>query len=153
MKRNCLFLQIQKAFPYLAVFIPGSLCLGTVSSSYARNFSTGNKTNKPNRVLAGSFTDSYAANRLITPNSDGRNDTFVFRFYNPRGVAASGNIFSVSGAHVAGMKSLNCDASLDYNCDLEWNPNADGQKVQGGVYLYQIIAEGNSYTGTVVVVR
>ncbi|MCX5785386.1 MAG: gliding motility-associated C-terminal domain-containing protein [Elusimicrobia bacterium] len=96
--------------------------------------------------------DSRALSRLVTPNGDHKNDTFVFQCYNPRAAAIEATIYDLAGAEVAQMrlKTIHLDSSYYY--DLEWDPNSGGKK-PGGVYLYQIRLEKRVYKGTVVVIR
>lgn len=86
-------------------------------------------------------------NRMITPNGDGKNDTMVFIFDNPQSAAVSGKIYDLRGALVATMTPGPVVNSL------VWDPRPGGQAVPGGVYIYQLEADGNVYNGTVVVVR
>ena len=111
---------------------------------------------------ASALGESKVLNRLITPNGDGRNDTFIFRCYNPRDSEIEARIYDLRGGEVGKMRlkqrsngsdpfSGRDDVSGIYY-DLEWDPNA-GAKVPGGVYLYQITVETKVYKGTVVVIR
>ncbi len=106
----------------------------------------------PGIVTANFFADAYVSNRLVTPNGDGRNDTFVFKCYNPRDLFVSGKIFDLSGRQITEMRLINISMQ-DFSYDLEWNPDLSGSKIPGGVYIYQISAGGSHYTGTVVVTR
>jgi hypothetical protein len=94
-----------------------------------------------------SFDISGLSNRVITPNGDGLNDTAVFNFDNPKKSGYSGKIFDIEGAFVADMSQGPVDDSL------KWDGKRDGQKVQGGVYVYQIRAEGKVFNGTLMVIR
>lgn len=101
---------------------------------------------------------SIALNRLVTPNGDGRNDSFIFRCYNPRDSRVEAGIYDLSGRRVAAMRLKrrsdapgNASASGIYY-DLEWDPNSGGHK-PGGVYVYQVSLETNVYKGTVTVIR
>ena len=97
----------------------------------------------------GSFSAdrSGLTNRLITPNNDGKNDTMVFIFDNPQEKAVKGRIFDMRGALVAAMTAGPIVNSL------KWDAKAGGQAVPGGVYIYQIEADGTVYNGTVAVIR
>lgn len=95
---------------------------------------------------------SVAVNRMVTPNGDGRNDTFVFRCHNPRDSAVEGKIFDLSGREVALMKYMSAQSSVDFYYDMEWDPNAGGRQ-PGGVYVYQVRVESKVYKGTIVVIR
>ena len=98
---------------------------------------------------AGSFSADKAGltNRLITPNGDNKNDTMVFVFDNPQAKNVKGKIYDLRGALVGAMTAGPVTNSL------LWDAKAGGQAVPGGVYIYQIEAEGTVYNGTVVVVR
>jgi len=103
---------------------------------------------------------SIAMNKLVTPNGDGKNDTFIFRCYNPRDAAIDAKIFDLAGRQVAAMRlkqrSSGIPAAIDNATgeyyDLEWNPNTGGRK-PGGVYLYQVRIETSVIKGTVTVIR
>lgn len=110
---------------------------------------------------ASSLGNSLPANRLVTPNGDNRNDTFVFRCYNPSDLAVEGKIYSMGGAEVAAMRlkqrsnflSPSVAASpVGYYYDLEWDPNSGGRK-PGGVYMYQVRMGNSVYKGTITVIR
>ncbi|OGR44739.1 MAG: hypothetical protein A2X35_05420 [Elusimicrobia bacterium GWA2_61_42] len=87
------------------------------------------------------------SNRLITPNGDGKNDTMVFIFDNPQDKQVKGKIFDMRGALVAVM------AAGPVGNALSWDAKSGGQVVPGGVYIYQIEAQGTVYNGTVAVIR
>jgi hypothetical protein len=96
-------------------------------------------------------TQSAAVNRLVTPNGDGYNDTFIFRCYNPRDAAVDTKIFDLSGRNIASM-TLKSSGTSDFFYTFEWNPNSGGHW-PGGVYLYQVRVENKVYKGTIVVIR
>lgn len=102
---------------------------------------------------------SVALNRLVTPNNDQRNDFFIFRCYNPRDSAVDAKIYDLSGREVAQMSLRQrstgtppAESSSGEFYDLEWDPNK-GEKVPGGVYVYQVRMEEKVYKGTVVIIR
>jgi gliding motility-associated-like protein len=95
-----------------------------------------------------SFDVSNVSNHVITPNGDGRNDTVVFTFDNPRASGVSGKIFDVKGRLISEMLP-----GPIVDSSLKWDGKAGGMVVPQGVYLYQIQAEGQKFTGTVVVIR
>ena len=97
----------------------------------------------------GGFSADQAGltNRLITPNGDGKNDTMVFIFDNPQEQEVKGRIYDMRGALVARMKPGPVGNSVI------WDAKAGGQAVPGGVYIYQIEAQGKVYNGTVAVIR
>ncbi len=98
---------------------------------------------------SGSFSADRAGltNRLITPNGDGKNDTMVFIFDNPQEKSVKGTIYDMRGAKVAAMSPGPVGNSL------VWDARSGGQVVPGGVYIYQIEAQGKVYNGTVAVIR
>ena len=98
---------------------------------------------------AGSFGADFSglSNRLITPNGDGKNDTMVFVFDNPMGSGIKGTIYDLKGARVADMVPGPVSNSM------LWDAKAGGRVVPGGVYIYQLEAEGKVYNGTVVVIK
>ena len=100
-----------------------------------------------------SFANSYPLNRLLTPNGDRKNDTFVFRCYTAKDSAVTGKIFSIAGRKVAEMVIITNISTPPFYKDLEWDPNFGGNRVRGGIYIYQIEVESRAYTGTVVVIR
>ncbi len=98
---------------------------------------------------SGGFSADKAGltNRLITPNGDGKNDTMVFVFDNPQEKNVKGKIYDLRGALVASMKPGPVGNSL------LWDAKSGGQIVPGGVYIYQIEADGTVYNGTIAVIR
>lgn len=98
-----------------------------------------------------SVGNSRALNKLVTPNGDDRNDTFMFKCHNPSELAVKGEIFDLKGRKVADMelKSISLTDSF-YN--IEWDPNL-GMRAAGGVYIYQVTVGETVLRGTVVVVR
>jgi hypothetical protein len=108
---------------------------------------------------ASALGQSVALNGMVTPNGDGRNDTFIFRCHNPRDSGVEAKIFDLAGREVALMRLKQRStgsppapsASGEYY-DFEWNPNSEGKK-KGGVYVYQVSVETSVYKGTVVVIR
>lgn len=95
--------------------------------------------------------NSRALNRLVTPNGDSRNDTFVFKCHNPSELLVRGEIFDLKGRKVADMVR-DMSAPLDDFYYMEWDPNG-GRRAAGGVYVYQVTVGESVLRGTVVVVR
>lgn len=87
------------------------------------------------------------SNRLITPNSDGKNDNMVFVFDKSLLSGVKGRIYDMKGAYVAKMTAGPITNSL------VWDAKRGGQIVPGGVYIYQIESGGKVYNGTVAVIR
>lgn len=110
---------------------------------------------------ASSLGRSVPVNKLVTPNGDNRNDTFIFRCYNPSDLSLEGKIYSMAGYEVASMRLKQRSDGLSpavtasgtgIYYDLEWDPNAGGKK-PGGVYMYQVRMGNSVYKGTIAVIR
>lgn len=93
------------------------------------------------------FDISNITSRIFSPNGDGLNDQVIFLFDNPRASAVTGKVYDMRGAFVADMKA---GPQPD---TLRWDGKMHGRAVTGGVYLYEIRAEGKTFNGTVVVAR
>ena len=107
----------------------------------------------PSYLLAtttlGSLTLTKVAGRIFTPNGDGFNDKARFEFDNPDQLPVGGTVYDLSGARVADLKT-----GTDPTSVLLWDgKDGDGQTVAGGIYIYQILFQGKTATGTVVVAR
>jgi gliding motility-associated-like protein len=94
------------------------------------------------------FNVAGVSNRFITPNGDSKNDNVVFTFDNPRDSAVVGKIFDMRGHVVVS----NLPAGPVSN-SLMWDGTANGRPVPGGVYIYQIQSEGQTYNGTLVIIK
>jgi gliding motility-associated-like protein len=92
------------------------------------------------------FSFQSVTNRMITPNGDQKNDTFVVNFSNPAFSEVTGTVYDIRGHWVADMTALS-------STQLQWDGRSDGNTVPTGVYLYVIRSEGISFRGAVVVVR
>jgi hypothetical protein len=100
--------------------------------------------------------------RVVTPNGDGLNDKAIFCFDNPADSDVTGTIYTMLGTQVAHLQprqgaaaAAACPAgnpTLPKRQILTWDPRNEGGS-HGGVYVYQVRAEGKAYTGTIVVVR
>jgi len=108
---------------------------------------------------ASALGQSIALNKLVTPNGDKKNDTFIFRCHNPRDSDVEGKIYDLSGREVAVMRLKQRSelipapaVSTGIYYDLEWNPNSSGRN-PGGVYVYQVRLETKVFKGTIVVIR
>lgn len=101
------------------------------------------------RGIGFEFDVSGISNKALTPNGDGLNDTVVMVFDNPKDSAFSGKVFDRRGAWVADMRV----GPLSRNSLLWDGRSASGSVVPGGVYLYRIISEGRTFSGSLVVVR
>jgi hypothetical protein len=94
------------------------------------------------------FSVAGVSNRMLTPNGDGKNDNVVFTYDNPQGASVNINIFDMRGRIVAS----NLPAGPQSNSQV-WNGMSGGRFVPGGVYIYQIQSEGQTFTGTLVVIK
>lgn len=102
-------------------------------------------------IAIGSLTLTAVYPRILTPNGDGANDKAGFHFDNPEDLPVSGSIFDLSGARVA---SLAPGQGTDPATFLVWDgKDTNGQKVPGGIYIYEIEYQGKHATGTVAVAR
>lgn len=108
---------------------------------------------------ASALGQSIALNKLVTPNGDKKNDTFIFRCHNPRDSDVEGKIYDLSGREVAVMRLKQRSELIPFPAvstgiyyDLEWNPNSGGRS-PGGVYVYQVRLETKVFKGTLVVIR
>ena len=111
---------------------PFTLLLTLAAGVFAAGFKT----------TAFSFTG--VANRFVTPNGDGKNDTATFQFSNPRDSGGTLRIYDVRGHRVAEV-SIEPTAS-----SVSWDP---GRNAASGVYIYVISIEQQTVTGAVVVVK
>ena len=97
----------------------------------------------------GSLTLTSVKCRIFTPNGDGANDKARFEFDNPEQLPVTGTVYDLSGARVSDLQP-----GSDPTTVLLWDgKDSGGQTVAGGIYIYQIIFEGKTATGTVVVAR
>jgi hypothetical protein len=100
-------------------------------------------------ISIGSLTLTGVYPRILTPNGDGHNDKTGFHFDNPDDLPVTGTVFDLSGARVADLT-----AGTDPSTLLVWDgKDSTGQKVAGGIYIYEIDYQGKHATGTVVVAR
>lgn len=89
--------------------------------------------------------------RTFTPNGDGFNDRVYFLLENPNDAGVSGEIVDMAGRHVATLPPA---TTTGIGTTLTWDGKDDGGSVvPGGVYIYRIMGEGKTFTGTVVVAR
>jgi hypothetical protein len=107
----------------------------------------------PSHLLAtttlGSLTLTAVKCRIFTPNGDGYNDKARFEFDNTDQLPVGGTVYDLAGARVADLKP-----GTDPTSVLLWDgKDVDGQTVAGGIYIYQILFQGKTATGTVIVAR
>ncbi|MEK7287427.1 MAG: gliding motility-associated C-terminal domain-containing protein [Elusimicrobiota bacterium] len=86
--------------------------------------------------------------RVVTPNGDGANDAIIFHFYNPMDSAVTLEIFDLAGASVSNLAGLAGDQKLVWD-----GRDGRGSPVSAGIYIYQVRAEGKTFSGTIVVAR
>jgi hypothetical protein len=90
-----------------------------------------------------------APRKIFTPNGDGVNDTFNIYFENPNDTAVSfAKVFDLTGAEVADLQLGQTGNSLSWD-----GRGRGGDVARGGVYVYQIQAEGRTWNGTIVVAK
>jgi hypothetical protein len=100
-------------------------------------------------ISIGSLTLTSVYPRIFTPNGDGRNDKAGFHFDNPELLPVTGTVYDLSGARVADLIPGTDPTTL-----LLWDgKDTNGQKVAGGIYIYEIDYQGKHATGTVIVAR
>ncbi len=88
--------------------------------------------------------------RVISPNSDQRNDVVFFALENPRLSDVSGKIFDASGAEVADLVP-SVVPTVD---SLIWDGrDRGGNVVPAGLYFFEITGEGKVISGAVAVAR
>ncbi|MBI4369835.1 MAG: hypothetical protein HY547_06370, partial [Elusimicrobia bacterium] len=92
---------------------------------------------------------SIEPRKIFTPTGPSPNNQFTIRFANPRDSQASqSRIHNLDGAHVSDFK-VGSDGASFYWDGRDFNNNLS----PSGVYLYQLIIEGKTFNGTVVVAR
>jgi hypothetical protein len=103
------------------------------------------------RDSSANFDISGLTNKAITPNNpNGLNTMATFLYQNPNGSAVNGKIFDIRGMFISDMVETANSTQSGY---LQWDAKANGRVVPGGIYIYQIQAEGKTWTGTLVVIR
>jgi hypothetical protein len=112
----------------------------------------------------GGFQFFGPLSRFLTPNGS-YNRYAVFCFDNPSDSGVEGKIFTMFGSQVADMgaqqvipnpgpSDTGCPAGVLNNAYfLRWDGRANGVIVHSGLYVYQIKAEGLTFSGTLLVVR
>ncbi|MBI4062795.1 MAG: gliding motility-associated C-terminal domain-containing protein [Elusimicrobia bacterium] len=86
--------------------------------------------------------------RVVTPNNDGANDLVYFRFNNPLDSRVELFVYDVTGALIYSAAGLSGQNALTWD-----GKGPGGAAVASGVYIYQIVAEGKTFNGTIVVAR
>lgn len=94
------------------------------------------------------FDQAGVSNRFVTPNGDGKNDTVVFTFDNPRDVSVRASILDLRGRTVVSELPQGPISN-----SRVWDGRGAGGFVPGGVYLYQIKGEGKVFSGTIVILK
>lgn len=90
-----------------------------------------------------------APRKIFTPNGDGVNDQFHIYFENPNDTVLSfAKVFDLAGAEVADLQLGLTGNSLSWDGRIR-----GGDAARGGIYVYQIHAEGRTWNGTVVVAK
>ncbi|OGR97838.1 MAG: hypothetical protein A2V88_11110 [Elusimicrobia bacterium RBG_16_66_12] len=94
------------------------------------------------------FNQAGVSNKLVTPNGDGKNDSVVFTYDNPRDSQVIVRLLDIRGKVVVS----DLTAGPVSNSKV-WDGIAGGRAVPGGIYIYQIESEGRVYSGTIVIVK
>lgn len=121
---------------------------------------------------SGGFRFFGPLSRIITPNGDGVNDYAILCVDNPSASGVEGKVFTLMGAEVSsltgplylnqapqgGPTPVACPAGMFSGVPgsaqyLYWDGRSDGGAVHSGVYVYEVKAEGQAFTGTLLVVR
>ncbi len=110
---------------------------------------------------SGGFRFFGPISRIITPNGDGFNDVAILCVDNPSGSGVDAKIYTLLGANVASMSGpvpapAGCSQQAQLPGSLQaltWDGRAGGGLVHSGVYVYEVKAEGQAFTGTLLVVR
>jgi gliding motility-associated-like protein len=93
----------------------------------------------------------FTVNRVVpnpfTPNNDGVNDMVNFYYDNPAGDEVQIKIYSLTGSCV---KEITASAGVVPYWD---GSNSSNSKVEGGVYIYQILAGEKRKNGTVILAK
>lgn len=100
------------------------------------------------RVATFAFNLAGLSNHFVTPNGDGKNDNVVFTFDNPHDAVIRGRILDLRGRVV--VADLPPGPAQN---SLQWDGTAGGRGVPGGVYIYKLDGEGQSFTGTIVILK
>lgn len=94
------------------------------------------------------FDSAGVSNRFVTPNGDGRNDTVVFHYDNPRDSSVKARILDIRGRVLVSDLPAGPVAN-----SRVWDGKSAGSSVPGGIYLYHLEAEGRAFSGTIVVLK
>lgn len=104
------------------------------------------------KVAPGPMEKAQASTPVITPNGDGSNDRVHLIVVNHTGANIVGKIFDRSGRHVATLPPPT--ATRNGGATLVWSGmDTRGQVVPSGTYIYKVIGEDKTLTGTVAVGR
>ena len=98
------------------------------------------------------FTNSASVFRLtdITPKifSPDEDGNMRFSFKNPNFAEVTIRIFDITGAEIKGNLTRETEEIMFWN-----GTDKSDKVVRGGIYIYQVEADGEVFNGTVVVVR
>jgi gliding motility-associated-like protein len=87
--------------------------------------------------------------KIFTPNGDNYNDEIVITYDNPNeSVISLAKIYDITGAEIAEFKQGPVGNSLVWD-----GKDKNNKIVPCGIYLYQIQAEGKTFTGTIIVAK
>ncbi len=112
-----------------------------------------NKTTESASIFASFSLEQSTPTKIITPNSDGKNDVFTLKFDNQSGnILTQKKIFDLSGAEIADLTVIGDETAA--SLVLRWDgKDKNGEIVRSGIYIYQVQAEGKVINGTIVVAR
>lgn len=86
--------------------------------------------------------------RIITPNGDRINDSFIVNFENPKDSSISGKIFDVTGRDIGEMKLSSNGTAIIWD-----GMDRSGNIAVTGSYIYQIRGEQSVINGIVIVAK
>lgn len=109
---------------------------------------------------SGGFRFDGPLGRVLTPNGDLRNDEAFICFGNPSDSDVEVRIYTLWGAEVARPAQIRSALAACPPLGIgagsqhaKWDGRSSGSFVKSGVYVYQVKAEGRTFSGTFLVVR
>lgn len=113
---------------------------------------------------SGGFRFRGLLSRVIVPKNATFNRLAIFCVDNPSDSGIDAKIFDLHGSEVSDLGPGTGDQPAVAGCpqdspvpfgarSFRWNGTSNGVVVHSGVYIYQVKAEGLTFTGTLLVVR